>query len=1016
MKKWLFVLSVAALCCAQAGSTRFAPKAESPRRYVTDDRNAVSLIGGGKVNFEVVTPAKGSRTAKFAAAELAAFLGQIAGAKVPVLNAPTGKKCAFIVGDPAAAAAAGLDLKKLDRDGFYIKSFKGNVIIIGNDDPKGHPARLAAWNERGTLNGVYEFLERFGGVRFYFPSPMGTIVPAKKEWRLPALDIADRPDSQYRRIYSIEMKELNHGKKDYLPADMNFSDTNRLTILRTRMSTLNIPNCHGLAYLGLIERFKKSHPEYFALRPDGTRVDGTNVTHPNYKRGHVCFSSGIKEEIYQDAAAFLSGKPATSRNVLMPDGKVYWHPQLFSLPFFNIMPNDSMFPCKCDKCKAEYAKGPQAVTDLVWRFETDIAKRLQQNKIPGYITVMAYSDYKKIPTMEIPTNVIVQLALTGPWKESNPAEQAKDDKLLADWFRKLGQKTYLWTYVNKSGSRIEDIPNFTPRAVGSYFERTAKHSFGAFLEAETDHWLFGFLNMYVFGKVMWDNKTDVNALIDEHCRLMYGPGAPQMKQVYDTWEKHWLKDILTNTRETPEGPKAVLPSKFDIWNKIYSEAEIKRIDGLFDQAEQAAVKAHDGASLTRIGFIRREIWNKVVEGRKEYVKAAGDRGIWTTCVPKIKEKITIDGKLSEKAWSKALPVYMIPRTGAAIEVNTKVKMLRDDDNLYVGIESEEPFTDKMLCAPRGRDDFDLWRDNVVELFFTETPRSEFMYQIMLASSGTVTDIRWQSKFRGWKWDSKLEYKAGVVPGKMWVAEVRLPLSAMPELKDRKSFMVNFTRGRLLKGKEVMHYYVWTPFPNHNSENFGVALVKDFPEETRTINGKKPITKTRLVIPGEENSVIKFGDFDAPILQKRFIGDWGHPHNWFGVSKLTLDHKIFRSAGSALLLEWDGANDRACQYLTGLKPNTKYRFSYFVRLENVKPAGKKAAGFSAFLRMGGSGERNQSISLPEHAMSGTTDWIRIAKEFTTVPDVGSKYRPWVQFSVNGTSGKVWIDHVRLEEVK
>ena len=99
--------------------------------------------------------------------------------------------------------------------------------------------------------------------------------------------------------------------------------------------------------------------------------------------------AGIKEEIYQDAAAFLSGKPASSRNVLMPDGKVYWHPQLFSLPFFNIMPNDSMFPCKCEKCKAEYAKGPQAVSDLVWRFETDIAKRLQKNNIPGYITVRA---------------------------------------------------------------------------------------------------------------------------------------------------------------------------------------------------------------------------------------------------------------------------------------------------------------------------------------------------------------------------------------------------------------------------------------------------------------------------------------------------------------------------------------------------------------------------------------------------------------------------------------------------
>ena len=41
MKKWLFILMAAALCCAQAGMPRFAPKATSPRKYVTDEKNAV---------------------------------------------------------------------------------------------------------------------------------------------------------------------------------------------------------------------------------------------------------------------------------------------------------------------------------------------------------------------------------------------------------------------------------------------------------------------------------------------------------------------------------------------------------------------------------------------------------------------------------------------------------------------------------------------------------------------------------------------------------------------------------------------------------------------------------------------------------------------------------------------------------------------------------------------------------------------------------------------------------------
>ena len=110
-----------------------------------------------------------------------------------------------------------------------------------------------------------------------------------------------------------------------------------------RMPMANYGTYGGHSHPFAIRRTKyaKSNPEYFALRVDGGRLDGTNVTHPNYKDGHVCFSSPIKEVIYQDAAAFLQGKPATERNVIMPNGKVYWHNQLFSRPFFNIMPNDS---------------------------------------------------------------------------------------------------------------------------------------------------------------------------------------------------------------------------------------------------------------------------------------------------------------------------------------------------------------------------------------------------------------------------------------------------------------------------------------------------------------------------------------------------------------------------------------------------------------------------------------------------------------------------------------------------
>ena len=993
MKKFLFMtLAVSACLCCEAMPV-FAPKAVSPRRYAEGKAPEITLIKEGKVNFEIVSPRTAAPIARFAAKELAEFTGRIANSKVTVLTAPSGKLPAIIVGDTKAAAAAGIDLKNLDRDGFFIKTHKGNIIIIGNDE-KSPRALRETFMQRGTLNGVYEFLERFGGVRFYFPGELGTIVPVKKEWAVPSLDITDRPDSQFRQIYCKELTALNKNKNDYLPESLKKLEVTRKTNLYQRLSTLRIPNCHGLAKLGYVERFRKSHPEYFALRGDGSRMDGTHITAPSTKHGHLCFSSPVKEVVYQDAAAFLQGKPATATGALQPNGKSGWHGAYFSYPFFNIMPNDGMFACQCKVCKAVYAKGPQAISDLIWNFKIDIAERLAASKIPGYITVMAYAQYKLIPSRKIPSNMIVHLALTGPWKEMNPAAQNKDMALLKAWHDKLGQKTYLWTYATKCGNAISDIPNFTPYAVGSFFKKSAPHSFGTFFESETDHWLFGAMNYYILGKVLWNSNADVNAIMDEHYALMYGKAAAFMKEIYLAWEKHWLKDIMANIRETAIGPQAALPSRYDIWNKIYSPAEMQRIEALFDKAEKAA--AADKNALARVKFMRKEIWGKVLEGRKEFDKANNDRKLWTVAMPETTAKITIDGKLNEKEWKRSTPAHMISRAkkDTPIEVTTQVRMLCDKENFYFAFECEEPETSNLLETKRPFDDMELWRDNLVELFLCPDRKTDIRYQIMLGSNGCVTDIRWVVSKPQMEWNSGVEYKTSIVPGKKWIAELRVPRAAFPEFKDKKNFMVNFTRGRMLKGKNVAPYYVWSPFPKQTPENFGELIIAN-------------------ELPND--SIILFGDFDrkpyGPAGKERYLGH--HKQGlWFGLKKITLDHKTFRTGGASVLL----TPGEALVYYPKFKPNTKYRFSYSVKLENVKAKLTTASGFYANIRTGGAGPAKQYFALPTAAMTGTNEWVRQELEFTTPANTGTKAKPYLSFNLREATGKVWIDNVRMVEIK
>ena len=279
-----------------------------------------------------------------------------------------------------------------------------------------------------------------------------------------------------------------------------------------------------------------------------------------------------------------------------------------------------------------------------------------------------------------------------------------------------------------------------------------------------------------------------------------------------------------------------------------------------------------------------------------------------------------------------------------IEVGTQVRMLCDKDNFYFAFECEEPETNNLLEAKRKFDEMDLWRDNLVELFFSNDRKSDVLYQIMLGSNGCVTDMRWVVKKHDMKWNSNVEYKSGIVPGKKWIAELRIPRSSMPELKGKKSFLANFTRGRLLKNKNVLPYYVWSPFPKQNPENCGVVVIAD----------KVP-----------NDSIILYGDFEVKPYGKRFLGNW-KKGQWYGNKVLIVDNKTFRTAGaSAVLTPGEGLT-----YFPKLKPNTKYLFSFSVKLENVKAQERNASGFYSYIRTGGPGPAKQYFSMPTSAMTGS----------------------------------------------
>ncbi|NLF94544.1 MAG: hypothetical protein GX564_11725, partial [Oligosphaeraceae bacterium] len=160
-------------------------------------QNAASLTA---VNCTIVLAPGTSPTAKFAAAELQSFLSQILGGEIPVSATP-GSGPNLFVGFSEHTARIGLDPTVLVRDGFFLRSSGQDCYLAGIDDPQMDPEfainRSGVWinlYERGTLFAVYDFLERFAGVRFYFPGELGTIVPQQSPLRIPEHSIVEKPD------------------------------------------------------------------------------------------------------------------------------------------------------------------------------------------------------------------------------------------------------------------------------------------------------------------------------------------------------------------------------------------------------------------------------------------------------------------------------------------------------------------------------------------------------------------------------------------------------------------------------------------------------------------------------------------------------------------------------------------------------------------------------------------------------------------------------------------------------
>ncbi|HVT28062.1 MAG TPA: DUF4838 domain-containing protein [Lacipirellulaceae bacterium] len=442
---------------------------------------------------------------KYAAEELQSFLEQATGAHLKITNTapPKASPHHFYIGVRAAAEKAfpGLKAETFGPEDLRIVIRNGNVAIVG-----GQP--------RGTLYGVYTFLEDYVGVRFLTADD--TFVPKVGGWRvIGPVDRTYRPPLVLRHSYfrenSISPAFATRLRNNAITDDPKYGG-------RTGMQTIN----HSFGRLLPSSKYGKDHPEYYAL------VNGKRL-------------APVKDDWHQTQLCLTN--PDVLRLVTQAVlDEIDANPNVDSV---SVSQNDDDKYCRCPKCAAIDDREGTPMGSLL-NFVNAVAAQVAKHYPHVRVGTLSYWYSRKPPkTLKPAPNVLIQLCSIEccPLHAIDDPACAHNRKFCedADGWAKICQNLSIWNYnVNFHNYQLP-MPNL--RVIGPnvrYF--VAHHAKGVFMQAagDTVGSAFSDLHNYVISNLLWDPNRSGEALRDEFLRLHYGPAAEPLRQLVEEFEQKAL--------------------------------------------------------------------------------------------------------------------------------------------------------------------------------------------------------------------------------------------------------------------------------------------------------------------------------------------------------------------------------------------------------------------------------------------------------------------------------------------
>lgn len=463
--------------------------------------------------------------------------------------------------------------------------------------------------EVGTTYAVYDFLEKYCGVRWYFATELGTVTPktttltisnAKNEKRRPAILYRSSTGLAFGDSPMVSILQ-NRPSQD----DAGLYQT------RLRMSVwapLNVSH----SFYGYYDRFwaknpsneaafVEEHKEWFAKNPDGTPRGNP----PN----QMCYTDpGFISNVIKEAKLRYS----------------------YGDRVFGVVPMDNMDHCQCSNCAAlqippekrnkGYGFMNNYASELVWSFVKKVADGVAKD-CPGFlIGELSYADYSVAPkTVTLPDNVCA-----GPCWAPNlypsliPDRPESEPAQYYEWVamkKKTGMLLNCWIYQcfpDQYGAMkgFNSWPGFHADRIPIYLRQMAKDKIDSIYFCGVTPGI----DTYLTCRLMDDPTLDVKTMLNEFFPLYYGKAGAPMQKLYNAIEQSYLI----------QGGGSLLES--------YDRYQIREIlrDGK-SWIKEARELAETDEQKKRVATFEEGTWNHILKGWDQFVAHWGGKPLYPFC-------------------------------------------------------------------------------------------------------------------------------------------------------------------------------------------------------------------------------------------------------------------------------------------------------------------------------------------------------------------------------------------------